>query len=135
MTPAGSSPAELNLGAIIVAGGTAGVAMWAIAIPPDVGFHFPSPSVSLKKKKLTGFEITLAIGTNGNVFGLDGLRAQDHSSRRRSGTLERLWACDGQGKYTYNPLTVLLAYRPDDRHSQRMPQHLWVILCSRDEPD
>ncbi|KDR85354.1 hypothetical protein GALMADRAFT_234175 [Galerina marginata CBS 339.88] len=36
LTPAGSSPSELNLGAIIVAGGTAGVAMWAIAIPPDV---------------------------------------------------------------------------------------------------
>ncbi|KAG5647590.1 hypothetical protein DXG03_008943 [Asterophora parasitica] len=37
LTPAGSSPADLNLGAIIVAGGTAGVAMWALAIPPDVG--------------------------------------------------------------------------------------------------
>ncbi|KAJ7071177.1 carnitine/acyl carnitine carrier [Mycena amicta] len=36
LTPAGSSPSELNLGAIIVAGGTAGVAMWALAIPPDV---------------------------------------------------------------------------------------------------
>ncbi|KIK07453.1 hypothetical protein K443DRAFT_625469, partial [Laccaria amethystina LaAM-08-1] len=36
LTPAGSSPAELNLGAIIVAGGMAGVAMWSIAIPPDV---------------------------------------------------------------------------------------------------
>lgn len=38
LTPAGSSPSELNLGAIIVAGGTAGVAMWALAIPPDVSF-------------------------------------------------------------------------------------------------
>ncbi|KAG6879757.1 hypothetical protein C0992_012077 [Termitomyces sp. T32_za158] len=36
LTPAGSSPADLNLGAIIVAGGSAGVAMWALAIPPDV---------------------------------------------------------------------------------------------------
>ncbi len=36
LTPAGASSSELNLGAIIVAGGTAGVAMWAIAIPPDV---------------------------------------------------------------------------------------------------
>ncbi|KAJ7076558.1 hypothetical protein B0H15DRAFT_790457 [Mycena belliarum] len=35
LTPAGSSPSELNLGAIIVAGGTAGVAMWSLAIPPD----------------------------------------------------------------------------------------------------
>jgi len=38
LTPAGSSPADLHLGAIILAGGTAGVAMWAIAIPPDVRF-------------------------------------------------------------------------------------------------
>lgn len=39
LTPAGQSPSDLNLGAIIVAGGTAGVAMWSIAIPPDVS-HF-----------------------------------------------------------------------------------------------
>lgn len=38
LTPAGASPSELNLGAIIVAGGTAGIAMWALVIPPDVGF-------------------------------------------------------------------------------------------------
>ncbi|KAF5385520.1 hypothetical protein D9757_005415 [Collybiopsis confluens] len=36
LTPAGSSPSELNLGAIVFAGGMAGVAMWALAIPPDV---------------------------------------------------------------------------------------------------
>ncbi|KZS95725.1 mitochondrial carrier [Sistotremastrum niveocremeum HHB9708] len=36
LTPAGSSPSELNLGAVIIAGGMAGVAMWSIAIPPDV---------------------------------------------------------------------------------------------------
>jgi solute carrier family 25 carnitine/acylcarnitine transporter 20/29 len=36
LTPVGSDPSQLNLGAIIMAGGTAGVAMWAIAIPPDV---------------------------------------------------------------------------------------------------
>ncbi|KAK0245654.1 carnitine acyl carnitine carrier [Armillaria nabsnona] len=36
LTPAGSSPADLNLGAVILAGGTAGVAMWSLAIPPDV---------------------------------------------------------------------------------------------------
>ncbi|KAI0756584.1 mitochondrial carrier [Daedaleopsis nitida] len=36
LTPAGQSASDLNLGAIIVAGGTAGVAMWSIAIPPDV---------------------------------------------------------------------------------------------------
>ncbi|KLO15056.1 mitochondrial carrier [Schizopora paradoxa] len=36
LTPAGASSSDLNLGAIIIAGGTAGVAMWSIAIPPDV---------------------------------------------------------------------------------------------------
>jgi solute carrier family 25 carnitine/acylcarnitine transporter 20/29 len=36
LTPADSDPSKLNLGAVIMAGGTAGVAMWAIAIPPDV---------------------------------------------------------------------------------------------------
>jgi len=34
LTPADSK--DLSLGAIIFAGGTAGVAMWTIAIPPDV---------------------------------------------------------------------------------------------------
>ncbi|KIJ08317.1 hypothetical protein PAXINDRAFT_120432 [Paxillus involutus ATCC 200175] len=36
LTPAGSLSTELNLSAIILAGGTAGVAMWSLAIPPDV---------------------------------------------------------------------------------------------------
>jgi solute carrier family 25 carnitine/acylcarnitine transporter 20/29 len=36
LTPAGASPSDLNLSAVIFAGGMAGVAMWAIAIPPDV---------------------------------------------------------------------------------------------------
>ncbi|KIY70178.1 carnitine/acyl carnitine carrier [Cylindrobasidium torrendii FP15055 ss-10] len=36
LTPAGKSPSDLDLGSIIVAGGMAGVAMWSLAIPPDV---------------------------------------------------------------------------------------------------
>ncbi|KAF8140397.1 hypothetical protein EV363DRAFT_1393305 [Boletus edulis] len=36
LMPAGSSASDLNLGAIIFAGGTAGVAMWSLVIPPDV---------------------------------------------------------------------------------------------------
>ncbi|KAG8922655.1 hypothetical protein FRC02_011697, partial [Tulasnella sp. 418] len=36
LTPVGQPTSDLNLGAIVVAGGTAGVAMWSIAIPPDV---------------------------------------------------------------------------------------------------
>ncbi|KAJ6509385.1 hypothetical protein C8R47DRAFT_965641 [Mycena vitilis] len=45
LTPVGSSPSELNLGAIIMAGGTAGVAMWAVAIPPDASFSNEFESV------------------------------------------------------------------------------------------
>ncbi|KIM30001.1 hypothetical protein M408DRAFT_328433 [Serendipita vermifera MAFF 305830] len=36
LTPKGKEPGDLDLGAIVVAGGLAGVAMWSIAIPPDV---------------------------------------------------------------------------------------------------
>ncbi|CAI2170568.1 11680_t:CDS:10 [Funneliformis geosporum] len=36
LTPANASPDSLNPAAILFAGGMAGVAMWAIAIPPDV---------------------------------------------------------------------------------------------------
>ena len=36
VTPSGYSSDDLNLWAIVFAGGMAGVAMWSIAIPPDV---------------------------------------------------------------------------------------------------
>lgn len=36
LTPAGAGPEALNPGAVLFAGGMAGVAMWTIAIPPDV---------------------------------------------------------------------------------------------------
>jgi len=36
LAPANSLSSDLNIGQVILAGGTAGVAMWAIAIPPDV---------------------------------------------------------------------------------------------------
>ena len=47
LTPAGSDPGQLNLGAIIMAGGTAGVAMWSIAIPPDVGHPMLDPKQTI----------------------------------------------------------------------------------------
>lgn len=62
LTPVGASPSELNLGAVILAGGTAGVAMWSIAIPPDARFFvrvtlrrtIPYPScISGSKVKIT----------------------------------------------------------------------------------
>ncbi|KAI8978462.1 mitochondrial carrier domain-containing protein [Pilobolus umbonatus] len=36
LTPAGTRPEDLSFGAVLFAGGMAGVAMWTIAIPPDV---------------------------------------------------------------------------------------------------
>ncbi|KAI9513048.1 mitochondrial carrier [Russula earlei] len=36
LTPVNASSSDLNISQVILAGGTAGVAMWAIAIPPDV---------------------------------------------------------------------------------------------------
>jgi solute carrier family 25 (mitochondrial carnitine/acylcarnitine transporter), member 20/29 len=41
LTPKGKEPGDLNLGTIVVAGGLAGVAMWSIAIPPDVSYFSP----------------------------------------------------------------------------------------------
>ena len=38
LTPANASSSDLNIGRVILAGGMAGVAMWSIAIPPDVSF-------------------------------------------------------------------------------------------------
>ncbi|GAA5838028.1 hypothetical protein JCM11251_006828 [Rhodosporidiobolus azoricus] len=36
LTPVGKEPGQLSLGAVMVAGGVAGVTMWTFAIPPDV---------------------------------------------------------------------------------------------------
>jgi len=36
LTPVGAKKEDLNFGAIVAAGGMAGIAMWTIAIPPDV---------------------------------------------------------------------------------------------------
>ncbi|GAA5984503.1 hypothetical protein JCM11641_007004 [Rhodosporidiobolus odoratus] len=36
LTPEGTDPASLSLGAVMMAGGVAGVTMWTFAIPPDV---------------------------------------------------------------------------------------------------
>lgn len=42
LTPVGQDPSKLSLSAVMVAGGSAGVAMWTLAIPPDVR-HFFAP--------------------------------------------------------------------------------------------
>jgi hypothetical protein len=76
LTPAGSSPSELNLGAIILAGGTAGVAMWSIAIPPDVrAAPFAACRMFLIRCLLLGVEITNTNGAKRHLYGFLRLRA------------------------------------------------------------
>ena len=38
LTPVNAPSSDLNIGRVILAGGMAGIAMWSIAIPPDVCF-------------------------------------------------------------------------------------------------
>lgn len=81
LTPAGSSPSELNLGAVIIAGGMAGVAMWSIAIPPDVCF-VPFIRGPCLTRFYTGPQITTAERTHGDLFRFIGLREKDNSGGR-----------------------------------------------------
>ena len=37
----------LSIGAVMLAGGTAGVAMWSVAIPPDVSWFLPMAAAQL----------------------------------------------------------------------------------------
>lgn len=95
LTPPGSSPAELNLGAIIVAGGTAGIAMWALAIPPDVRMTTTSENAMLIF--LLGFEIPPPVCSYGNIFWLYGLCEENNSTGWCQSAMERLRTCNGKG--------------------------------------
>jgi len=81
LTPAGASAADLNLQAVILAGGTAGVAMWAIAIPPDVSpLYSPSFSVQVLSRARTpnlGPQISSPIRTHWHILWHPRLCAQD----------------------------------------------------------
>ncbi len=44
LTPAGLDPSQLNLGAVIIVGGMAGIAMWLLSIPPNVSLSLIHPS-------------------------------------------------------------------------------------------
>jgi hypothetical protein len=48
LTPVGAKKEDLNFGAIVAAGGMAGIAMWTIAIPPDVSLVCHSRWKALK---------------------------------------------------------------------------------------
>ena len=97
LTPAGSDPGELNLGAIIMAGGTAGIAMWSIAIPPDVSRSTRSRTEC--SYMTPGFEVEDSICTNGDVFWLHGLCTQDYCGRWCRSVVERSRACYGESEF------------------------------------
>lgn len=80
MTPAGQDPSKLSLSAVMVAGGSAGVAMWTLAIPPDVGFpfspHWPPPACGFSWAAEFGCSVLLQEG------GRLGKRTDKLTSRR-----------------------------------------------------
>lgn len=110
LTPADQPSSQLNLGAIIMAGGTAGIAMWSIAIPPDVrcarvsrsGLNLTWGRLSLFSRQ--GHQIPPSIRSSRNVHRLHGLHQATHSQGRRSGTLEGFWSGNGSGtpKFIYS---------------------------------
>lgn len=95
LTPEGSDPSQLNLGAIVVAGGTAGVAMWSIAIPPDVRQPCPDTWENMLTHMVTGAQVEVAVGADGHVLGSVGLCAEDYRSGRRWCAVEGIRPGDG----------------------------------------
>ena len=80
LTPAGQDPSQLNLGAIVTAGGMAGVAMWSIAIPPDVRSlgEFRKAYTQATCRIYTGHQIADTICSRGDVPRLRRLCAKNH---------------------------------------------------------
>lgn len=111
MTPEGQDPSSLSLSAVIIAGGTAGLAMWTLAIPPDVRsfpLHYAiGRSVERREKGrrreegeeeaddlcgTTGDQIPTPRIARRNVQGFHGLRGQDRQSGRSESSLQRIWS-------------------------------------------
>jgi solute carrier family 25 carnitine/acylcarnitine transporter 20/29 len=84
LTPAGKEPGDLDLGAVVMAGGLAGVAMWSIAIPPDVS-HFRvhlGVSAAESYQSPAGHQIAASVCATGDLHWLLGLCPKDNCSRR-----------------------------------------------------
>jgi len=109
MTPAGSSPSDLNLSAIIFAGGMAGVAMWAIAIPPDVGLRVLYLFIKLIAMQI-GVEIPYTICPNWDVLRVHGLREEDDCGGWYWCVMERFWTCYGSSRFKCSFLIRIYAY-------------------------
>lgn len=86
LTPAGADPSQLNLGAVIVAGGMAGVAMWTLAIPPDVCF-------TLRLFFLMMSAIKYGVVSN-TILGINRLSSPD-CSRHHKELIQASWTVRG----------------------------------------
>lgn len=93
--PAPAPP--LSIGAIILAGGSAGVAMWAVAIPPDVsGPHLLSRCSSASADGVD-YQIPTTICSSWDLYWIRRLRQETHCGGWSDGALERFRTSYGQG--------------------------------------
>jgi Mitochondrial carrier protein len=97
LTPKGKETGDLDLGAVVVAGGLAGVAMWSIAIPPDVSIFCVVLFISITDpgQLFIGHQIATSVSSAGHIHRLFGLHQKDCRSRRCWCLMEGLWACHG----------------------------------------
>jgi hypothetical protein len=97
LTPQGKEAGDLNLGAIIVAGGTAGVAMWSIAIPPDVSFKSTRWHIELILASL-GPQIPHTVCSPRYIYRINRLCQEDDCCRWCWRAMEGLRPRNGKGK-------------------------------------
>ncbi len=90
MTPANAE--GLSLGAVILAGGMAGIAMWSVAIPPDVRrlarCHACSVDADATPALPPDHQVAPPVGAERDVQGLCGLHAAAHRQGRRGRAME-----------------------------------------------
>ena len=106
LTPANASSSDLNIGRVILAGGMAGIAMWSIAIPPDVSFTQLTLLIFniLAESRALGFEIEVAVRAHRHIFWYHGLRPENYRYRRCESAMEGVRTSHG----TSGSLRVLL---------------------------
>ena len=122
LTPKGKEPGDLDLGAIVVAGGLAGVAMWSIAIPPDVRSSPSSKTVKTDTPQV--LKSRLQSAPHGTYSGfLDCARKTIASDG-----VGALWKGFGPAMSRVSPYTIIVDHELKSflRHSLQMPLHLWA---------
>lgn len=90
LTPKGQDPAALSLGAVVVAGGLAGVTMWTFAIPPDVRppSSFRARPPANPSPPHAGHQVPSSGRPRRHLQGLRRLRRQDCQGGRGFGPLQ-----------------------------------------------